>query len=75
MPEHRVGTQEEWRAERGELPGKGKGLTRPNDELAGGRGELPWGAGGGGERFEAARRGARGESGARARRTHRQTFR
>ena len=35
MPEHRVGTQEEWQAERDELLAKEKELTRLNDELAG----------------------------------------
>jgi predicted dithiol-disulfide oxidoreductase (DUF899 family) len=34
MPEHRVGTQEEWQAERDELLAKEKELTRLNDELA-----------------------------------------
>src|ERR671926_363571 len=46
MPEHRVGTQEEWQAERDELLAKEKELTRLNDELAERRRELPWGAGG-----------------------------
>ena len=34
MPEHRVGTQEEWQAERDVLLAKEKELTRLNDELA-----------------------------------------
>src|SRR5918993_408244 len=42
MPEHRVGTQEEWQAERDELLGKEKELTRLNDELAQRRRQLPW---------------------------------
>src|ERR687890_778678 len=42
MPEHRVGTQEEWQAERDELLAKEKELTRLNDELAERRRQLPW---------------------------------
>src|SRR3954471_7703118 len=42
MPEHRVGTQEEWQAERDELLKKEKELTRLGDELAERRRELPW---------------------------------
>src|SRR5215212_1736889 len=42
MPEHRVGTQEEWQAERDELLTKEKELTRLNDELAERRRQLPW---------------------------------
>jgi predicted dithiol-disulfide oxidoreductase (DUF899 family) len=42
MPEHRVGTQEEWQAERDELLGEEKELTRRNDELTKKRQELPW---------------------------------
>jgi predicted dithiol-disulfide oxidoreductase (DUF899 family) len=42
MPEHRVGTQEEWQAERDELLAKEKELTRLNDELAQRRRRLPW---------------------------------
>jgi predicted dithiol-disulfide oxidoreductase (DUF899 family) len=42
MPEHRVGTQEEWQAERDELLAKEKELTRLNDELAERRRHLPW---------------------------------
>lgn len=42
MPEHRVGTQEEWRAEREELLKAEKELTRRGDELARKRRELPW---------------------------------
>jgi predicted dithiol-disulfide oxidoreductase (DUF899 family) len=42
MPEHRVGSQEEWQAERDELLAKEKELTRLNDELAERRRQLPW---------------------------------
>jgi predicted dithiol-disulfide oxidoreductase (DUF899 family) len=42
MPEHRVGTQEEWQAERDELLAEEKELTRRNDELTKKRHELPW---------------------------------
>src|SRR3954462_358849 len=42
MPEHRVGKQEEWQAERDELLAKEKELTRLNDELAERRRQLPW---------------------------------
>ena len=42
MPEHRIGTQEEWQAERDALLAEEKELTRRNDELAGKRRELPW---------------------------------
>jgi predicted dithiol-disulfide oxidoreductase (DUF899 family) len=42
MTEHRIGTQEEWQAERGELLKAEKELTRRGDELAGKRRELPW---------------------------------
>jgi predicted dithiol-disulfide oxidoreductase (DUF899 family) len=42
MPEHRVGTQEEWQVERDELLAKEKELTRLNDELAERRRQLPW---------------------------------
>ncbi|HEV7564368.1 MAG TPA: DUF899 domain-containing protein [Microbacteriaceae bacterium] len=42
MPEHRIGTQEEWQAERGELLKQEKELTRRSDELARKRRELPW---------------------------------
>jgi predicted dithiol-disulfide oxidoreductase (DUF899 family) len=42
MPEHRVGTQEEWQAERDELLAKEKELTRRSDELAEERRQLPW---------------------------------
>ena len=42
MTEHRVGTQEEWRAEREALLKEEKELTRRNDELARKRRELPW---------------------------------
>jgi predicted dithiol-disulfide oxidoreductase (DUF899 family) len=39
---HRVGTREEWRAERLELLEAEKELTRQSDELARRRQELPW---------------------------------
>src|ERR1700751_2495791 len=41
MTEHRIGTQEEWQAERDELPKEEKELTRRGDELARKRPELP----------------------------------
>jgi predicted dithiol-disulfide oxidoreductase (DUF899 family) len=42
MTEHRIGTQEEWQAERDELLAEEKELTRRSDELARKRRELPW---------------------------------
>jgi len=42
MPEHKVGTQEEWQAERDGLLKEEKGLTRRNEELAEKRRALPW---------------------------------
>jgi predicted dithiol-disulfide oxidoreductase (DUF899 family) len=42
MAEHRIGTQEEWQAARGELLKEEKELTRRSDELARKRRELPW---------------------------------
>jgi predicted dithiol-disulfide oxidoreductase (DUF899 family) len=39
---HRIGTQEEWEAARGELLKEEKELTRRGDELARKRRELPW---------------------------------
>jgi predicted dithiol-disulfide oxidoreductase (DUF899 family) len=42
MPEHRVGTQEEWQAEREKLLAEEKELTRRSDELARKRQQLPW---------------------------------
>src|SRR5205823_13203413 len=42
MTEHRVGTQEEWQAERDELLKQEKELTRRNDELTKMRQDLPW---------------------------------
>src|SRR5213596_3454203 len=42
MTEHRIGTQEEWQAERDALLKQEKELTRRNDELARKRRELPW---------------------------------
>jgi predicted dithiol-disulfide oxidoreductase (DUF899 family) len=42
MPEHRVGTQEEWQAERDELLKEEKEHTHRGDELAKKRRELPW---------------------------------
>src|ERR1700716_4434571 len=42
MTEHRIGTQEEWQAERDALLNEEKELTRRNDQLARKRRELPW---------------------------------
>jgi predicted dithiol-disulfide oxidoreductase (DUF899 family) len=42
MTEHRIGTREEWQAERDELLKEEKELTRRSDELATKRRELPW---------------------------------
>ncbi len=42
MTEHRIGTQEEWQAERDALLEEEKQLTRRGDELARKRRELPW---------------------------------
>ena len=42
MSAHRIGTQEEWDAERGQLLADEKELTRRGDELARRRRELPW---------------------------------
>jgi predicted dithiol-disulfide oxidoreductase (DUF899 family) len=42
MPQHTVGTQEEWQGARDELLAEEKELTRRNDELARRRRELPW---------------------------------
>ncbi|MEA2201093.1 MAG: hypothetical protein QOI89_1689 [Solirubrobacteraceae bacterium] len=42
MTEHRIGTQEEWQAERKDLLKEEKELTRRGDELARKRRELPW---------------------------------
>src|SRR5437867_8050991 len=42
MTEHRIGTHEEWQAERDALLKEEKELTRRNDELARKRRELPW---------------------------------
>jgi predicted dithiol-disulfide oxidoreductase (DUF899 family) len=42
MTEHRIGTQEEWQAERDELLAREKEVTRLNDELAEQRRQLPW---------------------------------
>lgn len=42
MTEHRIGTQEEWQAQRNELLAQEKELTRRSDELARKRRELPW---------------------------------
>jgi predicted dithiol-disulfide oxidoreductase (DUF899 family) len=42
MTEHRIGTQEEWQAERDELLKEEKELTHRGDELARRRRELPW---------------------------------
>jgi predicted dithiol-disulfide oxidoreductase (DUF899 family) len=54
MTEHRIGTQEEWQAERDELLKEEKELTRRGDELARKRRELPWVAVGKDYRFETA---------------------
>jgi predicted dithiol-disulfide oxidoreductase (DUF899 family) len=42
MSEHRIGTQQEWQAERDALLKEEKELTRRSDDLAGKRRELPW---------------------------------
>lgn len=42
MTEHRIGTQEEWQAQRAELLRAEKELTHRGDELARRRRELPW---------------------------------
>jgi predicted dithiol-disulfide oxidoreductase (DUF899 family) len=42
MPDHRVGTREEWAAARADLLEREKALTRESDELARLRRELPW---------------------------------
>jgi predicted dithiol-disulfide oxidoreductase (DUF899 family) len=42
MTDHRIGTQEEWQAERDELLKEEKELTRRGDELTRKRRELPW---------------------------------
>jgi predicted dithiol-disulfide oxidoreductase (DUF899 family) len=42
MTEHRIGTREEWQAERDELLKEEKELTHRGDELARKRSELPW---------------------------------
>jgi predicted dithiol-disulfide oxidoreductase (DUF899 family) len=42
MSEHRIATQEQWKAERDELLKQEKELTRRGDELAKKRRELPW---------------------------------
>jgi predicted dithiol-disulfide oxidoreductase (DUF899 family) len=42
MPEHNVGTREEWQAEREKLLEREKELTHRSDELARERQELPW---------------------------------
>jgi predicted dithiol-disulfide oxidoreductase (DUF899 family) len=42
MSEHRIGTQEEWQAERDALLKEEKELTRRGDELTRKRRELPW---------------------------------
>jgi predicted dithiol-disulfide oxidoreductase (DUF899 family) len=42
MTQHRIGTQEEWQAERDALLKEEKELTRRGDELAAKRRELPW---------------------------------
>src|SRR5205807_5738006 len=42
MPDHKIGTREEWLAARLELLEAEKALTRRGDELAHRRQELPW---------------------------------
>ena len=42
MPKHRVGTQEEWQAERDKLLAEEKKITHRGDELTKIRQELPW---------------------------------
>ncbi len=42
MPNHTVGTREEWLAARAELLEREKALTRENDEISKQRRELPW---------------------------------
>ena len=42
MPEQRIGTQEEWQAERDALLKEEKELTRRSDELTAKRRQLPW---------------------------------
>ena len=42
MPEHRVGTRQEWQAERDELLKEEKELTHRGDDLTKRRQELPW---------------------------------
>jgi predicted dithiol-disulfide oxidoreductase (DUF899 family) len=42
MPEHTVGTQEEWQAQRDKLLAEEKELTHKGDELTKQRQELPW---------------------------------
>ncbi len=42
MPEHKIGTREQWDAARTELLKREKELTRRSDELARQRRELPW---------------------------------
>src|SRR3984885_655978 len=42
MTQHRIGTEEEWQAERDQLLTEEKELTRRSDELARARRELPW---------------------------------
>ena len=42
MAEHRIGTQEDWQAERDALLKDEKELTRRSDELAAKRRRLPW---------------------------------
>jgi predicted dithiol-disulfide oxidoreductase (DUF899 family) len=42
MTQHRIGTQQEWQAQRDELLKEEKELTRRGDELAERRRELPW---------------------------------
>jgi predicted dithiol-disulfide oxidoreductase (DUF899 family) len=52
MTQHRIGTQEEWQAERDALLTEEKEVTRRGDELARKRRELPWVPVGSDYRFE-----------------------
>ena len=42
MTDHKIGTREEWQAQRDALLQREKELTHRNDELAAQRRELPW---------------------------------
>jgi predicted dithiol-disulfide oxidoreductase (DUF899 family) len=49
MSDHKTGTHEEWLAARLELLKEEKALTRPSDEVARMRQELPWASSFGGD--------------------------